>query len=491
MNILLVALVFFPIVVSPLFALMQRRNIGGLVSVAYGVAFIEILLAGLCWLLIPTTSIMVPVVRLPWISDLGIFLSLGWDQFSQMMVFLTMVSVPVVIATTALDTTIQKKGYFFALLFALQTALLGVFSCLDLFGFYVFWELSLIPAYFMVLCWGGAGISKVTLKFFVYTFAGSLLMLLAFVYLFVNTPQPHSFLSAQMSIPHMPLVAQVLVCLALLIAFAIKTPIFPFHTWQPDTYQKSAIPVAMVLGGLLSKLGIVGIFRILIPVMPTATSVFAPYIISFSLAGMVYGAAMAFVQTDLRRMIAYASISHLGLLVAGAVSLTIQGFEGAMFQIVAHAITTIGMFFIAQLLIQKVGSTEISALGGLNRMNRLFSAGFFVLLLAMVGFPLTVGFVGEFLLLWGVSTGPIFPLVLGPIAVSTLVFGAWYMLKAYHSIMYGEARAEHVSVSFKASERLLLIVLIGVVLTLGVYPKPIMNFATRYVQQMTEGTNSQ
>ena len=490
MSLLLLAALFFPILISPLFWVLQRRNFSGISVVAYVVAAIEIGLVGLSYCLVKTAPVLHPVVQLPWIPDLGIYLSFGWDRFTQMMTILTVLVVPFVIGATSVHRSMPNKGYFYALLFVLETALIGVYAGLDLFGFYVFWELSLIPAYFMVLCWGGDGIAKVTLKFFVYTFAGSLLMLLAFVYLFINTKGTHSLLDVQMAASQMGLGPQIWICLALMVAFAIKTPIFPFHTWQPDTYQKAAFPVSMVLGGLLSKLGIVGIFKILIPGLPLAMTYITPYVMVIALIGMVYGAAMALVQTDLKRMIAYASLSHLGLLVAGVLSLTIQGFQGAMFQIVAHSVTTLGMFFVAQLLFDKVGTTQLAELGGLNSQNRLFSASFFILLLAMVGFPLTIGFVGEFLLVWGLATGPILPFWLGPIAVSTLVFGAWYMLRMYHAVMYGDPKPGQ-SIVLNMTEKALLSVLLLTILTFGIIPKPVMTFSNQYIHQIVEASNSQ
>ncbi len=416
-----------------------------------------------------------------WIRSLGISYKVGLDGISLLLVLLTVFLTPVIILSS-LNKSYKNPGLFYSLILVMEFALVGVFSALDGFLFYVFWELALIPIYLICLVWGGTERLKITLKFFIYTLAGSLLMLVALIWLWYQTPGTHTFdIEALYSLSLTP-AQQGWIFWAFFIAFAIKMPVFPFHTWQPDTYVDSPTPGTMLLSGIMLKMGIYGVLRWLLPVAPHGTDEWGLTAIVLSVIGIVYASCIAIVQKDFKRLIAYSSIAHVGLISAGILTLTHQGIQGGVIQMLSHGIVVVGMFYIADLIQNRTQTREMNKLGGIRNVAPGFSTYFFILLLASVALPLTSGFVGEFLLLNGVFQ---FDPVIAAIAGLSVILGAVYMFRAFQKISLGESNSltKHF-IDLTNPEKLVLLPLVILVFCIGIYPDPILNIAGPSVEAL-------
>ncbi len=409
-----------------------------------------------------------------WVESMGISFKVGMDGLSLLMVLLTNVLVPIIIFST-FDRDIVDFKNFYSLIFLMQFALVGVFTSLDGFLFYIFWELALLPIWFICLLWGGADRIRITLKFFIYTLSGSLFMLVALIYLYLQTPLPHTFsLDSFYELALTPS-QQGWIFWGFFLAFAIKIPIFPLHTWQPDTYTNAPTQGTMLLSGIMLKMGLYGIIRWMVPVIPAGIAEWAWLAMGLSVVGIVYASAMAIAQKDFKRLIAYSSIAHVGLIAAGIFSMNMMGMQGAVFQMLSHGVNAVGLFFIADILIDRYGNREMKDMGGIAHVSSPFAITFTIILLGSVALPLTNGFIGEFMLLNGVFQ---YSGWLALFAGLTVIFGAVYMLRAYQRIMLGEAG--EASKSFKAltsNEKILLYIIVALVIVNGVYPKPLLDIA--------------
>lgn len=409
-----------------------------------------------------------------WVESMGISFKVGMDGLSLLMVLLTNVLVPIIIFST-FDRDIVDFKNFYSLIFLMQFALLGVFTSLDGFLFYIFWELALLPIWFICLLWGGADRIRITLKFFIYTLSGSLFMLVALIYLYLQTPLPHTFsLDSFYDLALTPS-QQGWIFWGFFLAFAIKIPIFPLHTWQPDTYTNAPTQGTMLLSGIMLKMGLYGIIRWMVPVIPAGIAEWAWLAMGLSVVGIVYASAMAIAQKDFKRLIAYSSIAHVGLIAAGIFSMNMMGMQGAVFQMLSHGVNAVGLFFIADILIDRYGNREMKDMGGIAHVSSPFAITFTIILLGSVALPLTNGFIGEFMLLNGVFQ---YSGWLALFAGLTVIFGAVYMLRAYQRIMLGEAG--EASKSFRAltsNEKILLYIIVALVIVNGVYPKPLLDIA--------------
>lgn len=409
-----------------------------------------------------------------WVESMGISFKVGMDGLSLLMVLLTNVLVPIIIFST-FDRDIVDFKNFYSLIFLMQFALVGVFTSLDGFLFYIFWELALLPIWFICLLWGGADRIRITLKFFIYTLSGSLFMLVALIYLYLQTPLPHTFsLDSFYELALTPS-QQGWIFWGFFLAFAIKIPIFPLHTWQPDTYTNAPTQGTMLLSGIMLKMGLYGIIRWMVPVIPAGIAEWAWLAMGLSVVGIVYASAMAIAQKDFKRLIAYSSIAHVGLIAAGIFSMNMMGMQGAVFQMLSHGVNAVGLFFIADILIDRYGNREMKDMGGIAHISSPFAITFTIILLGSVALPLTNGFIGEFMLLNGVFQ---YSGWLALFAGLTVIFGAVYMLRAYQRIMLGEAG--EASKSFRAltsNEKILLYIIVALVIVNGVYPKPLLDIA--------------
>ena len=476
-------LIFFPLVAALLLLFVKGEQVK---NIALGASIIEF--AGVLFALTQyqhgnTTQFE---VSYQWITSLGINFHVGMDGISLLMVLLTSFLVPVIILTS-LKTDYKNPSLFYSLMLAMQFALIGVFVSLDGFLFYIFWELALIPIYFICLIWGGEGRARITFKFFVYTLSGSLLMLGALIYLYLQTEGTHSFNIADLykAGQSLDIIHQSYVFWGIFIAFAIKMPIFPFHTWQPDTYTVAPTQGTMLLSGIMLKMGTYGVIRWLIPMVPTGTMNCANVAIILSVIGIVYASCIAIAQKDFKRLIAYSSIAHVGLISAGILSMNVQGVQGAMIQMLSHGVNVVGLFFIVDIIQKRFGTREIAALGGIRNLNPQFAVFFLIILLGSVALPLTNGFIGEFLLLNGVYQ---YSAWIAAFAGLSVILGAVYMLRSYQTIMLGETNlVTSVFPPLTGNEKAVLVILCAAVIAFGVYPKPLLDIAEPSVVKLVDG----
>jgi NADH-quinone oxidoreductase subunit M len=430
---------------------------------------------------VPNASVQYAVDIL-WIPQFSIYFNAGIDGISMIMVLLTTVLVPLIILTTY-QHQYKNANAFYALILFMQAGLLTVFTALDGFLFYVGWEAALIPIYFICALWGGENRIRITIKFFIYTFAGSLFMLIGIIYLYLQTPEKvydvHRFYQLSLDASH-----QTWVFWAFFLAFAIKMPLFPFHTWQPDTYTEAPTAGTMLLSGIMLKMGIYGVIRWLIPNAPLGFAQWQNVAMVLSVIGIVYASLIAFKQTDGKRLIAYSSIAHVGLIAAGIFTWTEVGIQGAMIQMLCHGINVIGMFFIWDIISRRLNTRDLTQMGGIAKVAPQFSIAFLIILLGTVALPLTNGFVGEFLLLRSVFTYSIW---FAAVAGLTIIFGAVYMLRMYKSVMQGETNAlTAVFADISGSEKLALGIICILVIVIGVYPQPILHISEAAVHNLVK-----
>ena len=280
-----------------------------------------------------------------WVEQMGVSFAIGVDGLGMVMLLLTGALVPLIIFSS-FDREIRAHRTFYGLIFLMQAALYGVFTATDGFLFYIFWELALIPIWFICLLWGGADRIRITLKFFIYTLSGSLVMLVGLIWLYLQTPVPHSFSLESFYALSLTASQQSWIFWAFFLAFAIKIPVFPLHTWQPDTYTDSPTQGTMLLSGIMLKMGLYGIIRWMIPVVPDGIAEWGMLATGLAVIGVIYGSMMAIAQKDFKRLAAYSSMAHVGLIAAGIMTLNIQALQGGVFQMLSHGITAVGLFLL-------------------------------------------------------------------------------------------------------------------------------------------------
>ena len=422
-------------------------------------------------------------LNVPWISSIGINFNVAIDGISMVLILLTTILVPIIILSS-FAKKYENSSLFYALIMFMQMALIGVFVARDGFLFYVFWELALIPIYFICLMWGGENRGKITFKFFIYTLFGSLFMLAALIYLYLNTSIGvtgiHSFALDELyrAGQHMDLAHQSWVFWGMFLAFAIKMPIFPFHTWQPDTYVNAPTQGTMLLSGIMLKMGTFGLIRWLLPLAPQAFEYWSTTVVVLSVISIIYASCMALVQKDYKRLIAYSSIAHVGLIAAGVLAFNhttnnTEGLSGAIVQMFSHGINVVGLFFIADIILVRTGTRNINELGGIRNVAPQFTTLFMIIMLGSVALPLTNGFIGEFLLINGLYQ---YSTWLAAFAGLTIILGAVYMLRSFQGIMLGETKS--ITANFSAltrNELAVLLIICAAVIFFGVYPKPILS----------------
>ncbi len=405
-----------------------------------------------------------------WLPTLGSRFSLGMDGMSKMLTLLTAISFPLVFFSTYKNSYTNSNS-FYGLLLLTQAGLMGVFLSTDALLFYFFWELALIPVYFLCSIWGGEKRIAVTFKFFIYTFIGSLMMLAGIIYLFTQTPDASFALKSFYNL-HLSISQQAVGFWLFFVAFAIKMPIFPFHTWQPDAYEQSPTAVTMILSGVMVKMGIYAVIRWLVPVFPSAVSEYGNLVIILSVIGMLYASLIAIRQDDVKRLIAYSSIAHIGLMCAAIFVKNNIGLEGTMIQMFNHGINVIGLWIVADAVEKQTGSRKISELGGLAQKAPILAILLVVMALANIALPLTNAFIGEFLMFNGLFQ---YNMVIAAVAGVSIILSAVYTLNMIQRVFYGNT----VSLTANAVEancyiQTTLIILVIVVIALGVYPQPLL-----------------
>ncbi|UOR04193.1 NADH-quinone oxidoreductase subunit M [Hymenobacter aerilatus] len=426
-------------------------------------------------------------VNYPWVASAGINFHVGMDGLSVLLVLLTAFLVPVILLA-AFRREYENPSSLYALVLFMQTGLIGVFVSLDAFLFYFFWEVALIPIYFIAGVWGGERRVQVTFKFFLYTIIGSLFMLAGFVYLYFQTgpaasglAQHTSELSAFYNL-NLSSSEQSWLFWLIFAAFAVKMPIFPFHTWQPDTYTESPTVATMLLSGIMLKMGVYGVIRWLLPIVPYGVSQWQPLVLILSVIGIVYGAIIAIRQQDIKRLIAYSSFSHVGLMAAGIFSLTQTGMQGAVIQMLAHGVNVVGLFFAVDVIERRTGTRNIADLGGLTRHTPLLTVTFLVMLLGSAALPLTSGFVGEFLLLAGVYE---YNAWLSAVAGLTVIFAAVYLLRMFQRVMLGPDSSFTTTITdLTGAELAVMVPLVVLVFWIGLFPNTFLHISEPAVMQL-------
>lgn len=411
-----------------------------------------------------------------WMSVLNSSFALKLDGMGQLLCLLTAVAFPLILITTW-HASYRKASSFFGLLLLSQAGLMGVFLAADALLFYFFWELALIPVYFLCSQWGGEKRIAVTFKFFIYTFIGSLLMLIAILYVYSKTDD-HSFSMAAFHHVLLKPNEQLWVFVFFLVAFAIKMPIFPFHTWQPDTYEQSPTAVTMVLSGVMVKMGVFGLLRWLLPVVPFSSFQLGDNIMTLAIAGMIYASLIAIRQDDIKRLVAYSSIAHIGLMAAAVFSVNETAMQGVMIQMFSHGINIIGMWMVVEVIERQYGTRKISELGGLAQKAPVMAILFLIVAFANIALPLTNAFVGEFLMFTGIfnSTGTKFGAWYTVAAGLCIIFAAVYTLNLMRKAFYGEPGPKvNAAIDLQLNEKLALVIIVGLIFWFGVYPQPMLN----------------
>ena len=444
--------------------------------VALAVAIIDFIISMPLFILFKTdTSEFQFVQNVPWIKEFGISYHVGIDGISLFLFLLTsFLSLICILASWNVKDRI--KEYMIAMLI-LQTGMLGVFISLDLFLFYMFWELMLIPMYLLIGVWGGPRRIYATIKFFVYTMAGSVLMLIAIIFLYFmhyNATGEYTFDLLKIYNLDIPLGAQFWLFLAFFFAFAIKVPMFPFHTWLPDAHVEAPTAGSVILAGVLLKMGTYGFVRFSLPLFPYASHQFVPLITWLAVAGIIYGALVAMVQEDLKKLVAYSSVSHLGFVILGIFVFNVQGMEGGILQMINHGLSTGALFLIVGMLYERRHTRLIADYGGVTKKMPIFAIFFMVATLSSIGLPGLNGFVGEFLVLLGTFKSNV---LLAVIATTGVILSACYMLWMFQRVMFNKiTNPENNKLKDINKRELALLVPITIlVFWIGIYPKPILS----------------
>ena len=420
--------------------------------------------------------------RVPWIASWGVNYQIGLDGYNILLVLMTAFLGPLVVAG-AFSAITKDVKLFYAMVFLIQFAMMGAFVAQDLFLFYIFWETMLIPMFLMIGIWGGERRIYATIKFFLYTAFGSILMLAAVIYLVYSlqmTTGVVSFAFADLVKARLPLDVQSWLLAAFALSFAIKVPMVPLHTWLPDAHVEAPTPGSVILAGVLLKMGTYGFMKLGFPLFPDATQLFTPWLSTLAVVSIVYGACLALVQDDIKKIIAYSSISHLGYVMLGLLSLELVGIQGAVIQMVSHGLVAGGLFLMVGMIYERCHTRELAAYGGLAKLLPVYSVFFMILTLASVGLPTTSGFTGEFLVLLGAfkaawpqyvlgTTG--LPLLLGVVAVTGVVLGALYMLRFALTFLFGAVKAPHQPITdLNGREKTILGLIVVAVFALGLFP---------------------
>jgi len=445
------------------------------------------------------------VENVPWIERFGVSYFVGIDGISLMLVLLTTFLTPVIVLASWKSIDERVRG-FHAALFVLQTAMLGSFLAMDAVLFYIFWELSLVPMYFIVGIWGGARRIYATVKFFIYTMAGSVLMLLAIIYMMTLTPQvTGGAMSAslldfyKLEIPFIAnsfFTAQTLLFFAFAIAFAIKVPMFPLHTWLPDAHVEAPTPGSVVLAGVMLKMGTYCFLRWVIPLFPQATEHFGWIFIAAGVIGIVYGALVAMVQPDVKKLVAYSSVSHMGYIIVGLFTMNVYGVNGALYQMLNHGISTGALFLLIGMIYERTHSREIAKYGGLAGALPIFTIIFIIVTMSSIAVPLTNGFVGEFLILLGSYQ---YSPAVAAVSVSGVVLGAAYMLWMVKRVFFGpkgdlviesEKDPQHTLHDLNAREIAVMAPLVVLIFWMGLWPNQFMNYAKTSVDHLIQNKHN-
>lgn len=469
--------IFFPLIGALLIAFIPDKQTDSIKGVALIISFITLIISAFIWARFDVSaSGMQLAENYAWIPSWGIQYSLGIDGISLLLIMLTTILTVLSILASWNSVKTGVKGYFISMLL-LTTGMLGVFCSLDLFLFYVFWEVMLIPMYFIIGVWGGPRRVYAAIKFVLFTMFGSLLMLVGIIYVyFAYQSFSGEFTFDIMKLVNLPLSMNEQLWLfgAFALAFAIKVPLFPFHTWLPDAHVQAPTAGSVILAGVLLKMGTYGFIRIAMPMFPDATMVYMPYISVLAVIAIIYGALVSLVQKDMKSLVAFSSVSHMGFVMLGLFALNLQGYEGAVLQMINHGVSTSALFLLVGMIYERRHTRMIADFGGLASVMPVFSVFFLIVVLSSIGLPFTNGFVGEFLILLGVFKANITYAVF---AATGVIFAACYMLWMYQRVVFGKVTNEKNSklIDLSWREKIILIPLVVLIFWIGLYPKPLLD----------------
>ncbi|GMT42888.1 MAG: NADH:ubiquinone oxidoreductase subunit M [bacterium] len=483
---LLSAITYVPLAGAFLILMIGGQNKNLIKTVTLTVGIVDFILSlPLFFMFKIGSSEMQFVERFDWIKTFGVEYHMGIDGISLFMVLLTTFTCMICYISTWNSIEKHVKEFNIAVLI-LQTAMVGVFCALDFVLFYFFWELILIPMYMLIGIWGGPRRIYATVKFFIYTMAGSVLLLLAILALYFEQYSQTGIYSFDILGYHgMPLspLFQFWMFLCFFIAFAIKVPLFPFHTWLPDAHVEAPTVGSVILAGILLKMGTYGFLRFSLPIFPEASGAATWWICWLALIGIVYGALVAMAQDDVKKLVAYSSVSHLGFVVLGSFALNVHGLTGGLLQMINHGISTGALFLLVGILYERRHTRMIADYGGITRVMPKFAAVFMIVTLSSIALPGTNGFIGEFLILLGVFE---FNRIYAVIATTGVIWAAVYMLWMFQRVMFGEVRNEKNKNLPDLSKREMayMLPLVALIFLLGVYPNPIISRMEASVQNL-------
>jgi NADH-quinone oxidoreductase subunit M len=431
------------------------------------------------------------VERAEWIPSIGATYYLGVDGFSILLILLTTLMGMIAVVSSWMAITERVKEYYIFLL-VLQTGMLGAFMALDFLLFFLFWEVMLVPMYFLIGIWGGGRRLYSAIKFFLYTLVGSVVMLLGILALYFihhDLTGVYSFDITAFQQMTVPFERQKWIFLAFFLGFAIKVPMFPFHTWLPDAHTDAPTAGSVILAAVLLKMGTYGFVRFSLPILPDASRYFVPLMVGLSIVGIVYGALVALAQTDWKRLVAYSSVSHMGMVMLGMFALTPVGLTGSIVQQINHGISTGALFLIVGIVYERRHTREIAEYGGLSKVMPVFAAVFLVMTMSSIGLPALNGFIGELLILQGVF---VVNKIWAGVAASGIVLGAAYMLWLYQRTMFGKienpANASLQDLSWR--ELATFVPLIALAVWIGLYPSPFLRRLEPVVARVVTRVNS-
>ncbi|MES2429584.1 MAG: NADH-quinone oxidoreductase subunit M [Bacteroidota bacterium] len=467
-------LVFVPLIAGLIIFFIKKENSAKAISLFASIVTLSVSCFSLCY----ADNKDLNWVPYEWLKYIGSSFSLGLDGMGKILTLLTAIAFPVIFVASY-KSSYKNANVFYGLMLLSQAGLMGVFLSMDALLFYFFWELALIPVYFLCSRWGGERRIQATFKFFVYTFAGSLLMLLGIIYVYLHTDRTvyaaHSFSINSFYSVVLNAHQQNWLFWLFFIAFAIKMPVFPFHTWQPDAYEQSPTSVTMVLSGVMVKMGLFAVLRWLIPVFPEAVLNFSNIVIILSIIGIIYASLIAIKQDDLKRLIAYSSIAHIGLMCAAIFTVEQIGIEGVMIQMFNHGINIIGLWIVVELIERQTGVRKISQLGGIAHTAPFLTIMLVVIAFANIALPLTNAFVGEFMMFNGLFKYNIWYTAIAGISI---ILAAVYTLNMVKNVFYGNSNGLTVAMKdISLNEKMILCVIIVAIFLIGIYPQPMLDMA--------------
>lgn len=429
-----------------------------------------------------------------WIKSLNISYLVGVDGISLILVLLTTFLTPLTFLSTWKAIDKKLKMFTFSMLL-LEAGMIGVFISLDVFLFYIFWEMMLIPMYFIIGIWGGERRIYAAVKFFIFTMFGSLLMLVAIIWLAVYSSGMNGIFTTNLIelykiSPTIPMQIQSWMFGAFFLSFAIKVPLFPLHTWLPDAHVEAPTAGSVILAGVLLKMGTYGLVRFCLPLFPQAAVNYAPIISVFAVIGVIYGALVSMVQTDMKKLVAYSSVSHLGFVVLGIFAMTVESVQGAVIQMVNHGLSTGALFLLVGVVYERTHKREIAFYGGIAKLVPLFSTALMIAMLSSVGLPGLNGFIGEFLILIGSFKSPVLnSFWFTAFAATGVIFAAVYLLWMYQRVVFGKVTnpvLEKELTDLNKREFVVLIPIFIFIVWIGIYPSTFLNLTEPSVKNILQ-----